>query len=107
MVKEIVILYGTLYNSDWSCIFNENSVDSAVYNLTATASETADVPIPFVKHKNSTFPQRFSRSIICHSPSQVGASVLQMTYPYFWTYLAKLLSPLMTLSLYGKVTRLL
>jgi hypothetical protein len=33
---DYLLLYNTLSNYDWSCVFNENSVDSAVYNFTAS-----------------------------------------------------------------------
>jgi hypothetical protein len=49
-----LLLYDTLLNSDWSCVLNEISVDSAVNNLTATVSEAIDLAIPFVKPNNST-----------------------------------------------------
>jgi hypothetical protein len=58
------LLYNTLSNCDWSCVLNENSVDSAVYNLTAGVSETINEAITSVKPKSSTFPHWFSISLI-------------------------------------------
>jgi hypothetical protein len=47
-------------------------------------------------------------SALRHSPSvRYASTVLQMTYVDFWIYLAKTLSPLRTLSVLGKVTRLI
>jgi hypothetical protein len=57
-------LYNTLSNYDWSCVLNENSVDSAVYNFTASVSETINETIPFVKPKNSSFCPWFSKSLV-------------------------------------------
>jgi hypothetical protein len=45
--RDSLLLYDTLYNSDRSCILNENSVDSA-----AAVSEAINLAIPFVKSKN-------------------------------------------------------
>jgi hypothetical protein len=53
---DYLLLCDTLLNSDWSCVLNENSVDSAVNNLMATVSEVFDLAIPFVKPNNSTYP---------------------------------------------------
>jgi hypothetical protein len=61
---DYLLLYNTLSNYDWSCVLNENSVDSAVYNFTASVSETINETIPFVKPKNSAFPHWFSKSLI-------------------------------------------
>jgi hypothetical protein len=62
---DCLLLYNTLSNYDWSCVLNENSVDSAaVYNFTASVSETLNETIPFVKPKNSSFPHWFSKSLI-------------------------------------------
>jgi hypothetical protein len=58
---DYLLLYDTLLNSDWSCVLNENSVDSAVKNPTAAVSETIDLAIPFVKPNNSTYPHWFSK----------------------------------------------
>jgi hypothetical protein len=49
--EDYLLLYNTLSNYDWSCIFNENSVDSAVYNLTSSVSEAINDAIPSVKLK--------------------------------------------------------
>jgi hypothetical protein len=56
-----LLLYDSLLNSDWSCVLNENSVDSAVNNLTATVSKAIDLAIPFAKPNNSTYPHWFSK----------------------------------------------
>jgi hypothetical protein len=61
---DYLLLYNTLSNYDWSCVLNEDSVDSAVYNFTASVSETINETIPFVKPKNSSFPHWFSESPI-------------------------------------------
>jgi hypothetical protein len=66
-----LLLYNTLSNCDWSCDLNENSVDSAVYNFTASVSETINETIPFIKHKNSSFPQRFSKSLIYYIKKKI------------------------------------
>jgi hypothetical protein len=57
-----LLLCNTLSNYDWSCVFNENSVDSAVYNFTASVSEAINETIPFVKSKSPSFPHWFSKS---------------------------------------------
>jgi hypothetical protein len=58
---DYLLLYDTLQNSDWSSVLNDNSVDSAVNNLTATVSEAIDLAIPFAKPNNSTYPHWFSK----------------------------------------------
>jgi hypothetical protein len=60
---DYLLLYNTLLNSNWSCVYNENSVDSAVLNLTATVSEAINQAIPFVKYRNSSFPHWFSSTL--------------------------------------------
>jgi hypothetical protein len=62
---DYLLLYNTLSSYDWSCVFNENSVDSAVYNFTAivSVSETINETIPPVEPKNSSFPHWFSKSL--------------------------------------------
>jgi hypothetical protein len=61
---DYLLLYKTLCNYAWSCVLNENSVDSAVYNFTASVSETINETISMVKPKNSSFPDWFSKSLI-------------------------------------------
>jgi hypothetical protein len=39
---DYLLLYNTLLNSDWSSIYNKNSVNSAVWNLTAIVSEATN-----------------------------------------------------------------
>jgi hypothetical protein len=56
-----LLLYDSLLDSDWSCVLHENSVDSAVNNLTATVSKAIDLAIPFVKANISTYPHWFSK----------------------------------------------
>jgi hypothetical protein len=58
---DYLVLYNTLSDCDWSCVLNLNSVDSAVYNLTASVSETINETIPSVKPKWSTFLLGFSK----------------------------------------------
>jgi hypothetical protein len=58
---DYLLLYNTLYNFDWPCILNENSVESAVYNLTAVVSQAVNPVIPVVEPKNSTFYHWFSK----------------------------------------------
>jgi hypothetical protein len=58
---DYLLLYDTLQNSDWSCVLNESSVDSAVNNLTTTVSEAIDLATPFAKPNNSTYPHWFSK----------------------------------------------
>jgi hypothetical protein len=61
---DYLLFYNTLSNYDWPCVLNENSVDSAVCNFTASVSETINKTIPFVKPKKSSFPHLFSKSLI-------------------------------------------
>jgi hypothetical protein len=56
-----LLLCNTLYNYDWSCVLNENSVDSAVYNFTASMSEGINKAILSVKSKRFSFPHWFSK----------------------------------------------
>jgi hypothetical protein len=42
----------------------KKTVNSAVYNFTASVSEAINETIPFVKPKSSTFPHWFSKSLI-------------------------------------------
>jgi hypothetical protein len=61
---DYLLLYNTLSNYNWSCVFNESSIDSAVHNFTASVSEAINEIIPFVKPKNSSFPHWFLKSLI-------------------------------------------
>jgi hypothetical protein len=61
---DYLLLYNTLYNYDWSCVLNEDSVDSALCNFTASVSEAINEAIPFIKPKSSPFPHWFSKSLI-------------------------------------------
>jgi hypothetical protein len=54
------LLYNVLRYSDWSCVLNENPVDSAVNNPTAIVREAMNFAIPYIKSKNSVFPHWFS-----------------------------------------------
>jgi hypothetical protein len=54
--------HDVLRHSGWSFVLNENSVHSAVHNLTATVREAINVMIPYIKYKNSTFPHWFCNS---------------------------------------------
>jgi hypothetical protein len=56
-------LYNVLRHTDWSCVLNEESVDSAVSSLTAIVREAINVAIPYVRSKNSTYPHWFSNSL--------------------------------------------
>jgi hypothetical protein len=56
---DYLLLYNTLLNYDCSCVYNENSVDSAFLNLTVIVSEATNQEIPFGKYKNSSFPHWF------------------------------------------------
>jgi hypothetical protein len=57
------LLYNVLHYSDWSCVLNVNSVDSAVYNLTATVRKAISRAISYVRSKNPAFPHWFSNSL--------------------------------------------
>jgi hypothetical protein len=61
---DYLLLYNTLSTCDWSCFLNKSSVDSAVYNFTASVSEAINEAIPSVKPKSSTFPHWFSKSLM-------------------------------------------
>jgi hypothetical protein len=61
---DYLLLYNTLYNCDRSRVLNENSVDSAVYNFTASVSEAINDTIPSVKPGSYSFPHWFSKSLI-------------------------------------------
>jgi hypothetical protein len=69
---DYLLLYNTLSNYDCSCVLNENSVDSAVYNVTASMSETINETIPFAKPKNSSFPHWFSKSLIYYIMKKIS-----------------------------------
>jgi hypothetical protein len=60
---DYLLLYTTLSNCDWSCVLNENSVDSAVHNLTGRVSEAINEAIPYLILNSSTFPHWFSSSL--------------------------------------------
>jgi hypothetical protein len=60
---DYLLLYNTLLNSDWSCVYSENSDDSAVLNLTAIVSEAINQATLFVKHRNFSFPHWFSSTL--------------------------------------------
>jgi hypothetical protein len=65
MVRGIIYCFTILHlNCDWSCVLNENSVDPAVYNFTASLSKAINKTIPSVKPESSTFPHWFSKSLI-------------------------------------------
>jgi hypothetical protein len=49
---DYILRYNTLLNSDWSCVYNKNSVHSTFRNLTATVSEAINQAILFVKYGN-------------------------------------------------------
>jgi hypothetical protein len=53
----------TLSNCECSCVLNENSVDSAVHNLTARVSETVNEAILSLMPNGSTFPHWLSSSL--------------------------------------------
>jgi hypothetical protein len=57
-------LYNTLSNCGWSSVLNENSVHSAVYNLTASVLEAINKAISSLKLESGTFPDWFSKSLI-------------------------------------------
>jgi hypothetical protein len=48
---DYLLLYNVLRHSDWSCFLNENSVDSAVNNLTAIVREAITIAIPYTNPK--------------------------------------------------------
>jgi hypothetical protein len=58
-----LLLCIALRRPDWSCVLNENSVDSAVNNLTAIIREAINLAISHRKSKNSTFHHWFSNSL--------------------------------------------
>jgi hypothetical protein len=60
---DYLLLYTTLSNCDWSCVLNENSIDSAVHSLTARMSEAMNEAIPSLIPNSSTFPHWFSTSL--------------------------------------------
>jgi hypothetical protein len=60
---DYLLLYTTSSTYDWSCVLNENSVDSAVHNLTARVSEAINEAIPSLITNSSTFPRWFSSSL--------------------------------------------
>jgi hypothetical protein len=68
---DYLLFYNTLSNYYWSCVLNENSVDSAVYNFTDNVSETINETIPFVKPTNSSFLHWFSKSLIYYIKKKI------------------------------------
>jgi hypothetical protein len=42
------LLYNILDSTDWSCVLNGNSIDSAVHNLTAIVREAVNLGIPYI-----------------------------------------------------------
>jgi hypothetical protein len=55
---DYLLLYNVLRHTDWSSVLSENSIDSAVYNLTAIMREAINV-----KSQNSAFPHWFYNSL--------------------------------------------
>jgi hypothetical protein len=68
------LLYNILRNSDWSCVLNENSIESAVNHLTATVCEAMNLAIPYIISKNSTFPHWFSDSLNNYIKNKINTS---------------------------------
>jgi hypothetical protein len=60
---DYLLLYNTLLNSDCSCVYNENSVDSSFLNLTSSVSEAIKEAILFVTYRNSSFTHWFSSTL--------------------------------------------
>jgi hypothetical protein len=60
---DYLLLYATFSNCDWSCVLNENSVHSAVHDLTARVTEAINEAIPSLIPNSSTFPRWFSSSL--------------------------------------------
>jgi hypothetical protein len=60
---DYLLLYTTLSNCYWSCVLNENSVVSAVHNLTVRVSEAINEAIPSLMPNSSTFPDWISSSL--------------------------------------------
>jgi hypothetical protein len=60
---DYLLLYNGLRHSDWSFVPSINSVNSAVYNLTAIELETINLAIYYVTAKNPAFPHWFSDSL--------------------------------------------
>jgi hypothetical protein len=56
---DYLLLYNTLFRSDWPCVYNEKSVNSAVLNLTAIVAEAINQANPFVKYRKSSLPHWF------------------------------------------------
>jgi hypothetical protein len=50
-------------HSDWSCVLNINSVDSANYNLIAIVREAINLAIPYVRSKSPACSLWFSNSL--------------------------------------------
>jgi hypothetical protein len=60
---DYLLLCNVWCHSDWSCVLNENSVDSTLNTLTAIVHEAVNLAIPYTKSKNSTFPHWLSDSL--------------------------------------------
>jgi hypothetical protein len=45
---DYLLLYNTPLNPDWSCVYNQNSVDFAILNFTSIVSEATNQAILFV-----------------------------------------------------------
>jgi hypothetical protein len=74
---DYLLLYNILYQSDWSCVLNENSVELAMCNLSSMVHEYMNLVIPHVRSKYYTFLHWFSNS--CQSVSvQMKSPVLSL-----------------------------
>jgi hypothetical protein len=61
-IRRIAIpLYLLLSQVNWSCVLNDNSVDSAVTDI---VREAINLAVPYKKRKNTTFPHWFSKSLM-------------------------------------------
>jgi hypothetical protein len=60
---DYLLLYNVLSQVNWSCILNDNSVDSAVNNLTDIVREAINLAVPYKRRKNTAYPHWFSKSL--------------------------------------------
>jgi hypothetical protein len=86
-----MLFYNVLDHSEWFCLLNENSADSAVNDLSAIMLEAINLAISYIKSKDSTFPRWFSDSLKYCGVAPRGRSIERPLLINGYAYLAGLL----------------
>jgi hypothetical protein len=58
-----LMLYESSANCDWTCVYNQTSVDLAVYSLNAVVNEAATHPVPISYHRANRFLRWYSGTL--------------------------------------------